>query len=128
MFNALIIEDDNTIQTYLKRLLTNRFNSKVFQASNGADGLKLLEEITPDLILLDITMPKMNGTEFLKKLRTIKKFEDLPILVLSATAGKETVQEMISLGVKGYLLKPMDPDATYERIKQIIDDRNNSGE
>ena len=123
MITSLIIEDDDTIQVYLKRLLINRFNSKVYQAANGGEGLKLLEEITPDLILLDLTMPVMNGREFLRKLRESNKFEDISILVLSASSSKEMVSEMIQLGVKDYILKSMDPDTTYQRIKLAINNK-----
>ena len=126
MITSLIIEDDETIQVYLKRLLTNRFNSKVYQAKNGNEGLKLLNEIKPDLILLDMTMPVMNGSQFLKKLRENTNFEDVSILVLSASAGKSTVSEMIELGINDYILKPMDPDATYKRIQAAIGDKLSS--
>ena len=120
MYSALIIEDDNTVQAYLKRILVVKFGFTVYQAFNGIEGLKKLDESTPDVILLDHSMPFMDGVEFLQTLKKQNKYKNIPIFVISASNESDTIKEMLNLGVVDYILKPIDPEMTYERIKKAI--------
>ena len=126
MNKALIIEDDDTIRAILKRLLANKFNISSIEANNGKEGLRILKNTIPDLILLDNTMPVMDGVSFLRNLRKEEKFQDIPVLVLTAHDESEIVEQIIRLGITDYILKPIDPKVTFKRLKSAIDRINNS--
>ncbi len=79
MNKALIIEDDNTVRAILKRVLTNKFGMTPLEANNGTEGLIILQNNIPDIILLDNTMPLMDGVSFLRNLRKVEKFKDIPV-------------------------------------------------
>ncbi len=121
MYSALIIDDDDTVQAYLKRILTSKFGFIVHQASNGIEGIKALQDNKPDVILLDYSMPQMNGVEFLQTIQKHDKLKDIPVLIISSSNETHVVREMIGLGVVDYLLKPIDPDLTFQRIQKALD-------
>ena len=125
MSKALIIEDDDTVRAILKRVLVNKFNITPLEAVNGQEGLSAVENDMPDLILLDNMMPVMDGLSFLKNLRKEEKYKDIQILVITANDESDIVQEMIKLGISDYILKPIDPELTFQRIKAAIDRINN---
>ena len=123
MYSALIVEDDATIRAVLKRIMTKKFGFNIFQAGDGQEGLKVLQETNPDLVLLDISMPLMNGIEFLQIIRQQTKYKDIPVFILSAITDRALVKQMIELGVNDYILKPMDIEVIYERIQNFINSR-----
>ena len=125
MSKALIIEDDDTVRAILKRVLVNKFNITPLEAVNGQEGLSAVENDMPDLILLDNMMPVMDGLSFLKNLRKEEKYKDIQILVITANDESDIVQQMIKLGISDYILKPIDPELTFQRIKAAIDRINN---
>ncbi len=125
MSKALIIEDDDTIRAILKRVLINKFDITRFEAVNGKEGLSVLENNMPDIILLDNMMPVMDGLSFLRNLRKEEKYKDIQVLVITATDESDIVQQMIQLGISDYILKPIDPELTFNRIKAAIDRINN---
>jgi len=102
----LIIDDDSGIVEVIKNALTKK-NYEVFTASNGNEGLELVKKTPPDLILLDVMMPSMNGYEFLRALKALKIIEGkamIPVIVITA---KEEMEELFKFeGVKEYLVKP----------------------
>ena len=120
MKSALIIDDDNAIQAYLKRFIELKFHILVYQASNGLEGLKILENIKPDFILLDHSMPEMDGLEFLKIFKKEEKNINIPVFIISASKDSQIVQEMLNLGVDDYILKPINPETTYNRILKVL--------
>lgn len=123
MYSALIIEDDTTIRAVLKRIMSKKFGFNIYQAENGAEGLKVMHETNPDIVLLDITMPLMNGIEFLQKIRLENKYKDTPVFILSAINDRKLIQQMIELGVNDYILKPMDIEVVYDRIQNFINSK-----
>ena len=120
MKSALIIDDDNAIQAYLKRIIELKFHFMVYQALNGLEGLKILENIKPDLIFLDHSMPEMDGVEFLKKIKDKEDYKSIPVFVISASKDSQIVKDMIDLGVDDYILKPINPETTYNRILKVL--------
>ncbi len=123
MYSALIVEDDATIRAVLKRIMSKKFGFNIFQAGDGAEGLKVLHETNPDLVLLDISMPLMNGIEFLQVIRHESKYKDIPVFILSAINDRNLIKQMIELGVNDYILKPMNVEVVYERIQNFINSR-----
>ncbi len=121
MHNVLIIEDDNIIRSYLKRMIQKRFSFNIAEAENGIIGLEAIKKVKPDIIFLDISMPEMSGLEFLEKIRQEPDYSNIPVLVLTAHNDSDTIKKILNLGVSDYILKPIDTAKTYNRIQQLID-------
>ena len=121
MFKVLIIDDDEVVRLFLGRLLTNKFECNVLPAENGLEGLSLIEKEKPDVIFLDITMPVMDGVETLELIRKDPKFRNLPVIMLTAIKDKQTVSTVMGLGVISYLLKPLQYNSAYEKIKELFE-------
>ncbi len=99
-------------------------NAMFIEAENGFEALDKLIKHKPDLILLDIDMPKMSGIDVLKRIRRSRdaKIKKLPIIMFTGNVDKETVDEIINLGVNGYLVKPFEIDALLEKVDCFLKD------
>lgn len=115
----LAIDDDTTTLQLLEFLLT-KHNYKVTVCSSGADGIKKAAEIIPDLILLDVMMPLMDGIDVCKNLRSAEKTAKIPILFLSALGQDIEVMRGLMAGSDGYIVKPFEPDNLLEQIDKLI--------
>lgn len=115
----LIIEDDEDI-VFLLQTIMERENYKVHVAYNGKDGLKMIGETKPDLILLDIMMPEVNGYEICREIKNDPKTKDIRVIMLSAKAlesdkfwGKET-------GADEYITKPFEREYLIKRVHSLL--------
>jgi DNA-binding response OmpR family regulator len=116
----LIVEDDSFVMDIYHTKLTQE-GFAVFTADNGMEALKKLEKETPDLILLDILMPYMDGLEALKKIRAIDKMKNVPIILLTNLSQKEEVDEGMALGANDYLIKShFTPSEVLEKINKYL--------
>lgn len=100
----LIIEDD----VFIRDIYQVKFSQEGFEviiAENGMEGLKALEKAIPDVILLDIIMPYMDGMETLKRIKKEENFKNIPIIMLTNISEKEKITESEEFGVKDYLIK-----------------------
>lgn len=110
----LIIEDNADIRESLRMVLELKGN-QVFEAANGEEGLNFLHKMIPDIILLDLMMPVMNGWKFIEAVAQNQIFSTIPIIVLSAYADKTpTIQ------ANAFLLKPVDINHLFDTISAII--------
>ncbi len=116
----LIVEDD----PILSRMYSEKFSFEGFDVAVAKDGREALDLITSkniDLVLLDIMLPKMSGTDFLKEFKSNSKGKDTPVIVLTNLAEEEEKQKALDLGVKEYLVKAMQtPEQVVEKIKKYI--------
>lgn len=101
----LIVEDDADFLKVLKDGLSQYGFTHVISAVDGESGFAKAVEERPDLILLDLILPKMRGEEFLKKLRAHKDAHTLAVLIVSQLSDYEKISETMSLGIRGYLVK-----------------------
>lgn len=116
MKKILVIDDDETFQKAISAKL-ELLTYSVILASDGEEGLlKTLSE-KPDLILLDIKMPKLDGIGFLKKLRANNDAPKIPILITSNLSAIDKISEGVALGVKGYIIKS---DETLDTISKAV--------
>ncbi len=117
---VLIIEDDGFLASiYAQKLELEGF--EVAFATNGEDGLKLAQKDKPDLMLLDLLMPQMDGFEVLEKVKADPATKDIKVLVLSNLGQKEDVDRCMKLGAVGYMIKAHSlPEETVKRIKEIL--------
>lgn len=115
VINILLVEDDHLDVIDLQRTLDKmRILYKLKVAHNGEEAIQLLEEKsnaifsgTPDILLLDLNMPRMNGIEFLQRIRNDDRWKDLKVFVLTTSDESEEKAVVRSLGVAGYILKPL---------------------
>ena len=104
----LFVEDEPSLQKAISEVLIQE-GFKVLNASDGDEGLKFAKAENPDLILLDLILPKKDGFEVLKELKADEKMKDIPVIVLTNLEGVGDVEKALSLGAKTYLVK-----ANYE--------------
>lgn len=116
----LIVEDDPILlRMYSEKLNFEGF--RVVSAKDGQEALKMSLEIAPSLILLDIMLPRMSGTDFLERLRQDPKGKNTPVIALTNLAEEEERQKSVKLGVKEYLVKAMQtPEQVVEKIKKYV--------
>lgn len=114
-FNILLVDDEQRILIFLRSKL-KASGYDVITASNGAEALEQVRAQEPDLVVLDIMMPKMDGFETLKELRT---FSPVPVIILSAKGTNEDKIKGLGLGADDYLAKPFSPDELVARIEAV---------
>lgn len=116
----LTVDDSKTIRMIISKAF-KPFDCEVSEASNGVEGLAMASKEKPDLIILDLTMPIMDGYETLTKLKADPELKNIPVVMLTAEAGRENVLRIARLGVRDYLVKPFKEDLVIERVGRIID-------
>jgi CheY-like chemotaxis protein len=118
--SILVVEDQSDVQLTL-RLSLQVDGYDVVVASNAGDALSALERSIPDLILLDITLPDVNGWELLATLREDVRFASLPIIVLSALPHEKVSARAAELGATGHLAKPFDVVELAEAVRGALE-------
>ena len=113
-----IIDDHTLFREGLQRLLVRHDIDVISSVSNGEEGIKSIEKIEPDIILLDLRMPDISGIEVLKKLR--EKNKTLPIVMLTTSDDEKDLIEALRNGASGYLLKDMEPDNLVVALKDVL--------
>ena len=117
--NILIIDDHDSIRFILGNILGKSYN--VTTKEDGLLGLKYLSAGNiPDLILLDMSMPRLNGLEFLSVLRSSGFFREIPVLIVSGKDNEKYVEQCTKLGASGYITKPFNPITLKEQIENIF--------
>jgi DNA-binding response OmpR family regulator len=119
MAKILIAEDERDIRDLIT--FTLRFaGHDVVTAVNGEEAVSLVRETRPDLILMDVRMPKMTGYEACKVLKSDVSTESIPVVFLSAKGQEAEVQTGLHAGAVEYILKPFSPDQLAERVQAIL--------
>ncbi len=120
MKKILFVEDEEALQKTLSEILKQE-GYEVSSAFNGEDGLKLAQSQKPDLILLDLIMPKMDGFETLKRLKAYEETKDIPVIVLTNLEGIGDVGKAIELGATTYLVKAQySLEEVLEKVKKAL--------
>jgi len=122
--NILIVDDDPDVREAVKIILETQHYELIF-ASNGEECLEQVKKNTPDLIILDLLMPKKDGFEVIKELRGHPSYPRIPILVLTAVkkeaAGRRyELETALRMDVDDYIEKPIQPDDLIDRVKRIL--------
>ncbi|MCL5094258.1 MAG: response regulator [Patescibacteria group bacterium] len=125
MKKKILLVEDDLILVDLYEATLEMEGFQVLKATSGKEGLKILKKDTPDLILLDILMPEMNGFEFLKELKKIKTVKNVPVLLLTnlGESKLDINRELaFALGIEGYLIKSKNPpEQVVSRIKNVLE-------
>lgn len=118
----LIVEDDEITRENEVEYLENFFEN-IYEASNAIEALKIYEQINPNIIISDIQMPKLNGLEFISKIR--QKDKDVQIIILTAFCDKEYLLKAIELQLVKYLIKPINENELYKTLKTCVENLKN---
>jgi CheY-like chemotaxis protein len=122
--NILLIEDDTIeVMKFNRVIKTLGLNHRIIEANNGEEALSILKdkEIIPDVIFLDLNMPKINGIEFLQILKADDYLKYIPAIILTTSNNHKDVLECYKIGIAGYVLKPLKYDDYVERVRKMIE-------
>ena len=117
----LVVEDDNSLSMLLRLIM--KFQQEEWMLSSAANGLEALtqvEKFQPDLVLLDIMMPEMDGLEFARRVRADERWADMTIVVLSALSDPNTKRKAREAGVQEYWTKPISPDELQAGLQRVL--------
>lgn len=114
----LTVDDSKTVRIIVRNAF-KRFDCEILEAGHGVEGLEKAK-LKPDLVLLDITMPIMDGIEMLTKLRADPQLADIPVVMLTAEGQKATAEQAVALGSRGYLMKPFSNDVLIQHVTKIV--------
>ncbi|MCC6254166.1 MAG: response regulator [Ignavibacteriaceae bacterium] len=115
---VLVVEDNTDVRAYISEQLEN--NYRIVEANNGAEGLIRAQDEIPDLIITDVMMPKMDGYQFAKKIRSDEKTSHIPIIMLTAKAALDDKIQGLETGVDDYLTKPFSSKELRVRVNNLI--------
>jgi CheY-like chemotaxis protein len=119
MAKILIAEDERDIRDLVA--FTLRFAGyEVFAAANGEEAVEMAPNVNPDLILMDVRMPRMTGYEACRIMKLNPDLKDIPIVFLSAKGQEQEIQQGLDAGAEEYLLKPFAPDQLTSHVKTIL--------
>ena len=116
----ILVADDDLL---LAELLRHKLVQHGYQVTHVADGqaaVDVAERDQPDLIVLDIMMPNLNGIEVLRQLMCMTETRDIPIIMLTARRKEQDVLQALQLGVEEYLVKPFSPDELLARLRKVL--------
>ena len=115
----LTVDDSKGLRLLVAKAL-GAFDCEVNEASNGYNGFFAIERARPDLILLDVAMPVMNGVDMLERLKAAPELADIPVLMLTSPTDHPVMGDIASLGASGTLMKPFTPTALVEKVRSLV--------
>jgi CheY-like chemotaxis protein len=121
--NILLIDDDIIEVMKLKRVISSlQLSHKIIEAENGEEALKLLEQKDkrPDIILLDLNMPKLSGIDFLSILKKSEDLKCIPTIVLSTSNTPNDIVKCYKTGISGYVIKPLKYEDYVSNIEKLL--------
>ncbi|RMD69511.1 MAG: response regulator [Gammaproteobacteria bacterium] len=120
MKTLLLVEDNEDNRDMLARRL-RRKGYRVETAVNGKEALDMLQDIRPDLVLMDLSMPVMDGWEATRRIKQDPGLRDIPVVVLTGHAMKEDREKALSVGADGYIPKPIDMQALLTCLNDLLE-------
>ena len=115
----LTVDDSKTVRMIVGKAF-KRFDCSIFEAADGAEGLLVAERERPDIIILDYTMPVLDGGEAMTQLMANPELKTIPVVMLTAESGRDTMARMARLGVRDYLVKPFKEEVLVECVGRIV--------
>lgn len=120
--SVLIVDDSPVMRSFIRRVmaLAGFAGTEVHEAHDGASALDVLRAYPVDLVLSDINMPGMNGSELLRNMRAEPAFERIPVIVVSTDSSRRRVETMRDMGADGYLSKPFQPELLRGELERVF--------
>ena len=119
MASILYVEDDLANRILVRRILTAE-GHEITEAGNAEEALAALEQHTPDLILMDINMPEVDGFTLTKRIKSNPAWKNIPVVALTANVMKGDRERVLQAGCDGYIQKPLDVDALPRQIASFL--------
>lgn len=116
----LLVDDSRTIRMILKKALAS-FDCEIFEAGNGEEALQVAAKELPALIVMDVTMPVMDGAQALEKLKQTPGVKDIPVIMLTANVEFDDKIKMLRMGASEYMTKSFKPDELIGCVKRFVD-------
>ena len=121
----LIVDDHKTIQLVVSNMLSNDYN--IVTRSNGLEALAYFRNGEfPDLVILDMVMPKLTGLDFLTNIRNSGMYKDIPVVILSGKSDTPEFEQCKKIGIDGFVKKPFSPEDLKEKIKKALKHKQNA--
>ena len=120
MGRKVLIIEDNEQNMYMVTYLLESSNYEVIQAFSGAEGIQKAKEVQPDIILLDIQLPEMNGYDIARALKKNEKLYDTPIIAVTSYAMVGDKEKALEAGAIGYIQKPIEPDTFVSQMEEFL--------
>jgi DNA-binding response OmpR family regulator len=118
--NILILEDHDSVRL----LLGTTFRGENYQVTTKKDGIEGMAWLAagnlPNMIILDINMPRLNGLDFMRQINRSGLYRDIPVIMLTANDDEDDIIEAFALGIQNYIQKPFNPVALKERVRKIL--------
>jgi CheY-like chemotaxis protein len=115
----LTVDDSKALRLFIAKALS-AFDCETDEASNGFNAFFAIERARPDLILLDVLMPVMEGWETLRRLKEASELADIPVIMLTSPADRPLIAELLTMGAAGTLMKPFNEAALLDAISPIL--------
>ena len=119
MARILVIEDEELLRNLYAELLEMK-GYKVDTSADGQNALEFLSDTRPDLMLLDVNMPNLDGIEFLRKIKTDNKLKKIPVLLITGVIQVEKISACLDLGAVGYIEKANSPVEVMSKIEMVL--------
>ena len=121
MVTILVVDDSRIMRNIVKNTFADmKIPFQYLEAENGEKAYNLLEANTVSIVFLDWNMPEMDGIDFLKKVRAIPNYKDLPVVMVTSEAGKFSVIEALQHGATDYIVKPLREKVFMEKVSEIL--------
>jgi two-component system cell cycle response regulator len=115
----LTVDDSRTIRLIVTRAF-RAYDCAICEGCNGEEGLAVAAKEKPDLIILDVTMPVMDGVTMLGKLKEDPELKLIPVIMLTAESGRDNILQIARIGVRDYLVKPFKEEQLLEKVGRVI--------
>lgn len=119
MSRILIVDDSGTSRMMAKMALAGE-RHELFTANDGMEGIEKADRLRPDLILLDVVMPRLDGFEVCRQLRTREEMREIPILLVTTRGEESNVERGYSVGCTDYVCKPFDPSELLNKVRTFL--------
>ncbi len=123
----LMVEDDSVLRRMVQKYLQTHTDWEFIEAGNGVEALEKLQTLRPDVIVLDVMMPEMDGFEFLRRFRADLSNNAIPVIILSALADEKNQLKGFQEGADDYLIKPVPPELLVARIERFVKRQRQDG-
>lgn len=121
MSKKIVVADDEPDVLFMTAFSLRTVGGfEVVEARNGLEAVEKAQQVHPDLIVLDIKMPRMNGYEACRKLKEIPELRDVPVIFLSAKGQRQEIEEGLSAGAADYILKPFAPEELIAKVQALL--------
>ena len=121
MKTVMIVDDSELMRNTVKSTFKGvKIPTNILEAEDGEDAMQVIKNNKIDLILLDWNMPNLSGIDFLKQVRGIDAYKEIPVIMITSEASKLNVVEAIKAGVSAYITKPINSSILLEKISQFL--------